>query len=132
MKFNIKLLQMVKQAILEHPLNTNMEQWVVHNRPSAPCGTVGCIAGWTIANADIKKLRRLKEPVSEMARVRFQNRAQKLLGLTKSQASRLFYKDDWPANLRSQYVNTLDKTEEAKVIAKRIDRFIEEMKENRA
>src|ERR1700739_464311 len=69
----VKLLRQVKDHILEEPKRLSMGSWMVIYPTGFPtsaswlpaCGTVGCIAGWTVLLHDRKswqaRLRRVRE-----------------------------------------------------------------------
>lgn len=158
---NIKLLEKVKAHILEEPRRVNMAYWlalkdttgvtnaalptvawatVMHaakNRAPA-CGTVGCIAGWTIIVA--RKKRAVKALTKAGTRYPIAQLAADVLGLTQlsryeeeslwsqtqpSQRMRLFLPDRWPEPFRAKLKTHRPGTKAyAKVIAKRIDFFI--------
>jgi hypothetical protein len=125
MKLNVKLLKKVKRAMLKHPENTNMSHWVVHEDGTAPCGTAGCIAGWVVAEASIRKLRNIPAERTVSWSLRFQEKARKLLRITEHQGDMLFKLDYWPGNLRDRYYGARSRKRSAKLIAERIDEFIQ-------
>lgn len=58
MSLNVRLLRRVQRAIIKEPGRLNMEEGLMDldyaivnyaHGASPPCGTVGCIAGWTVA-----------------------------------------------------------------------------------
>lgn len=100
MKLNITLLEKVARAIQEHPDNTDMDVFVTHDSGISECGTVGCIAGWTLADGDIEKLRRLN---THHTLKWYHTRAAKKLGLTYDGAVSLFFTDAWPDKLRREF-----------------------------
>lgn len=119
MRINVELLNKVKRHILENPRRLNMNYVIarkgekeVQLHPSnfsrrwPSCGTVGCIAGWTVL---------LKDGMDFAGDA--QSRAQELLGITSSQANELFY----PEGLLQCRATVKD----ARTIAKHIDEFIE-------
>ena len=51
MPVNVKLLKKVRKLIAEEPKRLNMGLWgsqLRRGRSRPPCGTVACLAGWTI------------------------------------------------------------------------------------
>lgn len=90
------------------------------------CGTAACIAGWALSTAHKKDpaevvrlfVRRKKHPYLS---------AQKVLGLNKDQAERLFHSDNWPEPFQQDYRDadeSLDFKKKAKIAAARIRFFI--------
>lgn len=126
-KLNVKLLRKVQKHILAEPRRLNMNVVVGKvDTSESPCGTVGCIAGWTCilsgvpeADTDLRK-------------------AQSLLGLTREQRDRLFaeprygledydgtsYEAVWPKSFARRYENARTQKTMAKIAAGRIDHFI--------
>lgn len=102
---NVELLRKVQKAILEEPLRINMDNWaftpgeqeLMDQTPR--CGTVGCIAGWTIAiqfnlfDSDGDDTLADYGGCYEMA-------AMSELGLSNVQSNRLFYPHLWPEKFR--------------------------------
>jgi hypothetical protein len=130
---NVKLLRRVAKHILEEPRRLNMS---VGLEPSnaAPCGTTGCIAGWTallsrkFTHADVETCG------VELRWTDVKNAAISKLGLTPDEASVLFHIDNWPAQFREPFNNAYDaysstnheaiKRTQAEITAKRIEYFI--------
>jgi hypothetical protein len=130
MKLNIKLLEKVKKAILKHPDNVDMNMWVSHGDDEAPCGTAGCIAGWTIAKASLKKLRKIRVSKNQSWGDRIQERAAKLLGINQDESENLFVPDFWPVGLWNRYIEASTRKRASKIVAKRIDEFIKKHKDD--
>jgi hypothetical protein len=62
MAVNVKLLRKVRKLIAEEPARLGMEYWgikvkdmIVKPKDPPPCGTVACLAGWTVLAARPKK-----------------------------------------------------------------------------
>lgn len=108
-----------------------MKMWVDKNpferaataRP--PCGTTACIAGWALILSG-KRLRPL---------VNYTEQGQKILGLTQTEAQKLFMVDRWPEEFQKEYdedaesclssgVPSEDVRKNARVVVSRIDHFI--------
>ena len=53
MAVNVKLLKKVRKLIAEEPRRLRMSVWgkKVTGRNAPPCGTVACLAGWTVIAA---------------------------------------------------------------------------------
>src|SRR5882672_4453118 len=135
-KMNIKLLEKVKAAILAEPRRINMDHWLTkkidtdqdvwldakpkHSEP--PCGTVGCIAGWTVVLA--KRQREVKRRGAAVGDVfAIETIAGEVLDLASSRA--LFYPNSWPEQFRLRLVAQRHGTKAyATVVADRIDFFI--------
>jgi len=136
---NTKLLKKVQAAIKAEPKRLNM--WMplttsgLYDPPA--CGTVGCIAGWSlvldskikrstqdIARVIIRKGDRL-DPISNWDKIA--RNAQSVLGLDTEQANRLFILHEWPWALLTQYTDAEgqgDQKKMAGVTCKRINLFI--------
>lgn len=134
---NTKLLLKVKQHILDEPRRLWMGQWQVRAVPgkriegfwdtefsfrtvtldektAPPCGTAGCIAGWT----DMLSFRTRPRGVSA------ESRAIKKLAITELQAAQLFYVDSWPRKFREEYSAAKTAKRRARIVGQVIDDFI--------
>jgi len=126
---NIELLQKVRDAILAEPRRFNMGYWVTDGVTTAPCGTAACIGGYALV------LNKMEEDKT-MDWVRgihyftmspgwiIVTDAQRVLGLTLDQRSRLFNDNCWPNPYRDQLRSATDPAKAAKIAADRIDLFI--------
>lgn len=174
-KKTINLLRKIERHILAEPRRLNMKRWgtvydlskfaklkkliqgnatyipgvqedVAKNMP--PCGTVGCIAGWTVFLSKPKIVDKLAEKAASCtvdtttldgeAYVRVGQeqlgeaiyQAQDILGLEKEQARRLFYFSNmhgyyhWPLKFEDAYLNAKTPRARAKVTVERIEHFI--------
>jgi hypothetical protein len=118
-EMNVELLQRVKAKILAEPNRLSLDVWML--APSRrtdtgafedePCGTVGCIAGWICALGTDQQIHERD----------IYNTACILLGLPKMTATRLFFREEWPKDLREAYCHAT----KAEVTAQAIDLFIE-------
>lgn len=142
---NTKLLKQVRDAILREPRRVNMTISLTE-REGPRCGTVGCIAGWTLmldehnkqprkgwGAARVKILEKFADPVNWGAFPNWRKmalKARKLLGITREQAEGLFHVGNWPADAQEAYEaadfrSSPDRAKElARVVAKRINQFI--------
>lgn len=133
---NTKLLLKVKRHILAEPKRIDMDipvstsEWR-HLMP--PCGTVGCIAGWTVilANrkgreAPTKTWERFesKEIISDYTWQTVRRHAIRLLRLTDRQATVLFHVPQWPQEFLDAYEKAKRPSTRAKVTAGMIYHFI--------
>ena len=129
---NVRRLRRVQRHILAEPATLDMNEFLCRNldlnmpyyhdnyaiNKTPSCGTVGCIAGWTV---------QLYRGPRSRARLMTAGRD---LGLTKDQACRLFFfkcHDDsqhWPQQFEDKYHAAKTPFARAKVTAKRIDHFI--------
>lgn len=136
MTLNVELLERVKAHILEEPKRLAMGTFAERNE-EAPCGTVACIAGWSLvlekgARMVTKKLADFGEGYYEDHFVYRNNRpiddphehAKKILGLTEEEAMTLFYVEDWPDDLTVNYMAAKRPDKRALITAARIDRLI--------
>lgn len=117
---SIDILQKVKQHILEEPRRLRMTTWFYKtdlvDPMSPPCGTIGCIAGFTVM---------LSGKIVEVETV--QEEAMELLGINDKQAGELFYTSQWPQRFSTEYFDYgWASKERAEVTARRIDAFIEQ------
>jgi hypothetical protein len=124
---NIQALKRVAQYILDEPQGFLMEEWCAVSEDS-PCGTNSCIGG-TAAMLDNPRqyMRWLKDQSQD--EVRFA--ATHALGLTESQAGRLFYLKDWsddeqgwPASFSNRYNRATTPKARARIAFERIHHFI--------
>jgi hypothetical protein len=91
---NVELLEKVKKHILAEPKRINMNNWCYKkpkSRGGPACGTVGCIAGWTVLLSHPKKEW---SHWTEVGKNKFdhhvQSEAIRLLGITVDQSNYLF------------------------------------------
>jgi hypothetical protein len=156
----IALLRKVQKTITEEPNRLLMGSWTRQvtegkgeifvtdydpseeiSRPVPPCGTVGCIAGWTaingMKNSDLPIVTiNGKQMVDVTSIDDVEVEARELLGLTKDQAQSLFYLPNWsvvknggykawPKRFATAYGKAKTAKQRAKVTCDRIDYFIE-------
>jgi hypothetical protein len=138
---NTELLLKVKEEILAEPRKLQMDAWlwpaddfsdVKSPEEMPPCGTIGCIAGWTVAIAraeaeGIAPLELAEQHRALTLDVSIRTAAKDLLGLKRE---RLFFHDDeasecWPG----EFVERLEKEAPgtpgyARVVADVIDDLI--------
>lgn len=131
---NIELLQKVKQAILDEPRKMDMNVWFdrfwadeeekvrvlrllgKEEAQLPPCGTIGCIAGWSVL---------LGSSMDPGELVHVGSTAARLLDLDFEQAYDLFHTTTWPSDLREKLSDSEPGTiEYAQVVAEAIDRYI--------
>ena len=113
-KMNVKLLRRIQRWLmrLRHPEHFDMNSF----GEKGNCGTSYCIAGkalqlkgYELGEGDFYS--------PKGKRVRIEDTAASLLGLTLDEASRLFYQSNWPPEFRG------DRTPQEAV--RRIEHFIE-------
>lgn len=131
-----KKLRTVAKHILEEPLRLYMDNWVLDVKKSSyssdkvedfngalpPCGTVACIAGWTV--------KLFRSPGQQAST--YLGLACDILDLdefsylpsSKPLGRRLFHTMDWPTKYRGQYVLARTAKGRARVTAERIEHFI--------
>jgi hypothetical protein len=103
---NLELVEKVKAYLREKPLRLNMGDWVArYEGPKEfepPCKTVCCVAGAVVIVAGVVKdwLEYANNSGCVAA-----NDAQRLLGISQSDADKLFYTQHWPRDLGRQYDN---------------------------
>lgn len=126
---NVKLLRKVKKHILEEPRRFAMGTWLKKYTPGTlidepdseafvtrrvpACGTVGCIAGWTVDLTGGKSNR-----------AAFESTARRRLEISPTKSTRLFYTYAWPQKFLDRYLNANTKQTRAKIAAERIEHFI--------
>jgi hypothetical protein len=106
---NRELLLKVADTIEKHPDNFDMGQWYRHSawrKQHYGCGTVACIAGWTVICAygqdkvmftdSFVRVKDVDSGAGTGISAPVPNVAQQLLGLTDEQADELFYVPRWP------------------------------------
>ncbi len=137
---NVGLLKKIQKEILVEPRRLNMERWL-HNFVIpignddpllAPCGSVGCIAGHAIWIDGLKKTDRTFKDIVFVRTFQtkylyhVERKARRLLRLTVSQSQRLFFLEQWPKQLMSEYnQNKRSRQKCAEITSKRIALFIE-------
>lgn len=136
---NKQLLRRVRDHILAEPTRLDMNVMLkavdTKQNGAPPCGTVGCIAGWTVVlEAGVKKLPGTAQEYFDLD---VWGDAQEFLGLSNDEAGRLFQepyvarysaasgRPHWPLDFAAQYVAAKTPQKRAKITAARIDRFIE-------
>jgi hypothetical protein len=144
---NEKLLRRVQRQILAYPRMFHMWAWLVklgRKTKTQPCGTVGCIAGWTVELASRKAyLEAAKASGLHTSMINVKKRtkwvediAAHLLGLTRYEAKKLFFPESWPAEQYCMVARTAYKdgstVKQAKAAAQYIDQFITEYHEAHA
>lgn len=136
---NVPLLQEVRDFILEEPQRFDMATWAGEDSES-PCGTTLCIAG---AALTIKSGARLPAVLKALIKGRgvhalwdlwgtysgsnsvIENAASRVLDLTPSQSSALFYDFQWPQPWRKLYASAEGNAPlRAAIGAARIQHFI--------
>lgn len=135
MSLNVELLNKVRKHILARPARLRMEQWIRKGQPGEvfethtpgwnepkiyklpDCGTVGCIAGWTVQLAKPEEAREGNIP----------GKACELLGINHWQEPfELFHVSNWPKELEDAFLKADTQRKRANVVAKVIDRYIKE------
>lgn len=130
-----KILRAVKRLILAEPKRLHMADWGQRRSgPGAPaCGTVGCIAGWTVlvssGLASKWALKLLDNSAFNGLMAAAGIKAASILGYptfdyTGGRLYKLFYPSSWPEPFRIDYHAAKTQTSRAKIVGKRIDHFI--------
>lgn len=131
----VKILRRVKAHILAEPRRLEMNDYA-SKTDAAPCGTAGCIAGWTcLLESNMETVKAWNARAPEDAWVPtpdWHEEASRLLGLTEEKADKLFmpweleYEEDasWPKEFQRRYDKCKTKVGKAKVTAERIEHFI--------
>jgi len=159
---NVKLLRRVAQTIVRRYKQIDMNHWFDPREGAGRCNTTACIAGWAETLSHEKEFKGTVKP-RQVAKLfnkdfgRFMNRRSRLMSytvelsnrekekvrrsaikrleLTRAQAKRLFFSDQWPeqfaddcGRLRAS-IDATDRLspgtpEYAKRVAERIEHFI--------
>jgi hypothetical protein len=135
---NVRLLRKVAKHIAEEPRRLDMDVLTDIRDPkeddrNPPCGTVGCIAGWSCLLTGMPRKK-------SWSPTRYWEHGQKLLGLTKEEGKRLFntpsdavfeherYGEDitmyWPLRFAKRYENAKTPRGRASATVARIEHFI--------
>lgn len=95
-KLNVKLLEKIREHILDEPKRMNMGCWITQGEDLKPaCKTVGCIAGWAVA-LSIPKTRRTFAKDLPVSSVDIERMAEELLRLPHYHTDELFLPLHWP------------------------------------
>lgn len=135
---NTKLLRQVRAHILDEPRRLRMEHGIMpqHGKNAPACGTVGCIAGWTVILGNKKPTETIKDMIARLAIPRsetsrrerswsaVEDMATELLEIVPASAERLFYTWEWPQDLKDAYAVAGTAAGRARIAARRITRFI--------
>jgi hypothetical protein len=116
---NTKLLRKVAKAMLKHYKNVHMARWVDHTDTEAPCGTTGCVAGWIVAEGDLKKLRKLD------ATFNWEDTAAEMLGVSVYRARKLFHVENWPKKFRGAYFESNTRKLDTEITVQRMKHFMQ-------
>jgi hypothetical protein len=134
---NVKLLRKIQRVILKRPTQVNMSTWFSAEHGAEECGTTACIAGWAIT-LDLAKGKR-PTPLAAAKKIAPGNShwvagnhakkvralANRLLGIKRFMATRLYLAGAWPDEFRERITNGHSCTPEyAKAVSDRIDHFI--------
>jgi hypothetical protein len=130
-------------AISEHPETANMSVWMEHRHDSLDvpeeengyCGTTACLAGHLVIAAGLppleyirrahlnappaKRARRLHLPTGHVSAL-----AQKILGTSKDNTSRIFMADNWPSKFAKQYDDARNQKGRAKAMVARLKHYL--------
>lgn len=133
---NTPLLRKVQAAILEEPKRLDMGDWVFLDSKSAmapACGTVGCIAGWSVLLNHEPDPTKALDAVYDLGFNDYTFFAEDLLGeaililgLEEDPLQYdLFYDLSWPEHFQARLRNTRPRTPQyAQVVSDYIDYFI--------
>lgn len=127
---NTKLLRKVQAHILEEPKRLHMGNWVrwtnKSDKEKPACGTVGCIAGWSVllTSRQGKTFRQKVSALMGDEKPDVETLAIQRLKLTRPQCYRLFYQASWPQLEKEAFDLAQSATARAVITAARIDLFI--------
>ena len=106
-------LKAIAKKIVKESVRFHMGHWALTGDSIAPCGTIGCIAGYAILRDVMKKKEMNWVNAGEYVnrKVMFSSYdtydpakiGAKLLGINASQANVLFYTDQWPDEFQEDY-----------------------------
>ena len=144
MSLNVKLLNKVKEHILAEPKRLRMEDWIVikdkisaaqladNMIDFADCGTVGCIAGWTVMLGDPNFIKNSELCCSNGRVGQISEKAEALLIIDDGAENNLFlhhslywlfHMSHWETKYWRPFYMA-DKPVQAKIVAAVIDDFI--------
>jgi len=141
---NIKRLNDVKAYFLKHPELLDMSVYaefgdsgkLLSDKENPHCGSVGCIAGLTVAlnyknGLTQKRYEKIEEDYSNLHGMYhigggIWEKAKDILKLTEEEANHLFLPDEWPNDLYEELSDARNDSQKyAEVVARRIDYLIE-------
>ena len=114
---NTKLFNRIAKKITEHPEKFDMGAWLDWGDEGyrSGCGTIACIGGWAVLLSKSKlsesTQKKLEKELADhkdgtwrwASSLNFRKEAQKLLGLSKTQADNLFDVASWPKPFYEKY-----------------------------
>lgn len=114
---NIPLLKEIRKEILAEPQRLDMNHWINPDDNTASCGTAACVAGWAVILTMRKEDRR--KSWQKIAYEIWKSQAvdwsgassrwptevagRERLGLSASEADRLFFVEEWPYKFRKPF-----------------------------
>lgn len=130
---NVALLKKIAERIVEHPKFYDQDNWCEPGWVKGTggggrygCGTTACISGEACIVTGRVRVRGgemiLGEDFDD-----FETEGQAALSLTKEEAQRLFFRENWPLTFNLRYMEARDKLDYAGaacVAAERIAHFI--------
>lgn len=138
---NVDLLNKVKKHFLDEPRRLRMDTWLKQGYPNQEifsagisgynepeeyllpqCGTVGCIAGWTVM---------LAYPNDPSKQLSPSLQAREVLGIDEYiMPYDLFFPDQWPSDFYRDYRNAESPEERARIACEVIDHFVKMYAQN--
>jgi hypothetical protein len=109
------------------PLLRHSPPYVTEEVKAPACGTLACIAGWSVILSDQHRdvVRADDGGEQFIPWIDIKVLARDVLRLGYQQAEKLFYVDYWPEPYRTNYLNASSQAERTPIAMKRIDYFIQ-------
>lgn len=128
---NTRLLNKIKRIFQAEPRRLEMRDFLAFasGLDGPACETIGCIAGWAALLNRWKGNQPFKSAAAEAMSLEGEIgslavQGQQALRLTDGQANRLFYPDNWPKDLWSEYNKARSAKGRVAATIKRINLFI--------
>lgn len=126
-RINVRLLRKVQKAILAHAAHFDMGEWgkglradeVLHDEPpESECGTVACIAGFTVLIEDGRTGDNVATRAAELLNLDYD------YDRNDSTGDMLFLLSNWPTRFRARYRKAQRNITRARIAVERINHFI--------
>jgi hypothetical protein len=138
----IAILREVIKLVEEEPRKLDMNRWAVQipeykrNDTAPVCGTIGCIAGWTVMLhiTEQQKMEALKESETRSFQVALEDivnaysieeAARDILNIDSYASDQLFYVENWPEAYANMYKEATTPEQKADTVKQYIELLIE-------
>lgn len=124
LKVNVRLLRRIEKHILAEPRRMNM-RFGLQRSTAAPCGTVGCIAGWAAKLSGAVSPEQFNKLVLDGSDIFPRDEAAAALKLPSwFDSNKLFYVGEWPEEFRLAYYASKTQRGTVRVVVNRIEHLI--------